>query len=496
MSGPPRTAGRHIATSAGSNRSRSVIPERGAPGNRPGFRCVDPGVRPAIRRRARAYSRGLVFLGLVVLTGVVVAPAHAQSDTPPRVALSIDDAVDRAIRSNERARIARAAVDRTRGIVREAFARALPTIEGSYRLTRNLQRPVIFFNQDGETTQISIGDEQEHAFGISVEQPIFDLSLGAALSAARHGNAASEAAYERTLTEITLVARQAYLDVLLAREALETRRAAVELAAAREAQVRLFFDVGTASEFDLLTAQVDLENAKPALIRAENEARLAENRLKRVVGLGLDAPLDLLDTLEYVPVSVTLDDATALAMASRADLEAQRQTVEVRERLVSVERSEAYPTLQLRLDLTRRASSDEFVPDDRDFNQSASAQLALDIPIFDGRRSQGRALQASADYIEAIETHRALREDVQLQVQDAWQTTAAAAQLVEATRATVGRAERAYDIAATRFRNGLSTQLELDEAEQGLIEARLNAAQALHAHMLAAAGLDAATGTR
>jgi outer membrane protein TolC len=98
--------------------------------------------------------------------------------------------------------------------------------------------------------------------------------------------------------------------------------------------------------------------------------------------------------------------------------------------------------------------------------------------------------------VEAEERYRALERDVRLQVQDAWQTVRATALEVEATRATGERAERAHEIARVRFREGLSTQLELDEAEQTLTEARLNAAQALHDHMVAVARLTHAMGDR
>jgi outer membrane protein TolC len=116
--------------------------------------------------------------------------------------------------------------------------------------------------------------------------------------------------------------------------------------------------------------------------------------------------------------------------------------------------------------------------------------------VFDGRRTEGRALQARADHVVAQETYRALERDVQLQVQDAWQTVQATSLQVEATRATGERAQRAYEIARVRFREGLSTQLELDEAEQSLTEARLNSALALHNHMVAVARLTHAMGGR
>lgn len=440
------------------------------------------------------------------MVGIAIAtPLSAQQDVGERglapgaeaatapLPLSVEDAVARALEANERTRIARATVDHTEGRVREAFALALPSIDGSYRMTRNLQRPVLFFNQEGETQQISIGDANEHTFAISIEQPVFDMTLGAAVRAARHGRTASEQTYARTLAEVSLDTRRAYYDALLAGAIVAVRENALALAERRLEQVRLFYDVGTAAEFDLLTAQVAVENERPPLIQSRNALRLAVNRVKRVTGLPLDREVELVDTLAYHPVEVEVEEATALALAERSDLAAQKATVELNEELVNVESSEAYPTLSLELDLSRRASSADFLPEDRDFSQSASAAVALSIPIFDGRRIQGRTLQARADHVASLERLRALERDVRLEVLDAWQSVEAAAEAVEATRATIERARRAHEIAAVRFRNGLSTQLELDEAEQNVFEAESNAAQALYDHMLAVARLENAT---
>jgi outer membrane protein TolC len=428
---------------------------------------------------------------------MAAAPLRAQEATPAApITLSVEEAVERAMSANEQARIARAQVDRTAGIVREEFARALPTIDGSYRLTRNLQRPVIFFNQAGEIQQITIGDQHEHAFGLSIEQALFDRGLGAALSAARHGNRASEEFYERTLTDVALGAREAYYRVLRARAQVTVREGALRLVEARLRQVQLFFDVGTAAEFDVLTAEVAVENERPALILARNEQDLARNGLNRSIGLPIGVPVVLEDSLAYVTETVSFEEAIEHALASRPDLLAQQQSVALADELVKVERAESFPTLNLNLDVSRVASSPDVIPEDRDFSQAASAGIFLDIPVFDGRRTQGRVLQARADAVAAEETLRGLERNIRLEVQDAWQSIQAAAESVEATQATVGRARRAHEIGLVRYRNGLSTQLELDEVEQDVITAESNAAEALYLHMVARARLRHAMGER
>ena len=218
--------------------------------------------------------------------------------------------------------------------------------------------------------------------------------------------------------------------------------------------MQLFFDVGTAAEFDLVTARVAVESVRPDQIRTENAVRLANNELKRVIGVPFDTSIVLADSLSYDPVEIPLDVAVEAGLEQRGDLIAAREEVELFSELVDVQKSEAYPTLSLLLNLNRRASSEELWPEDRDFTQAATAALTLDVPIFDGRRNQGQTLQARADHVAAIERMHALERDVELQVLDAWQSVQAAAEGVIATRATVDLAQRAYDIATVRFRAG------------------------------------------
>ena len=141
--------------------------------------------------------------------------------------------------------------------------------------------------------------------------------------------AASEASYERALSDVALAARDAYYSVLLADADVEVAANALALARQRLEQVQLFFDVGTAAEFDLLTAQVAVESARPAQIRAVNAVRLAHNELKRETGVPFATGIELADSLSYEPVAIGLDEAVARALEQRGELIAQREIVEL-----------------------------------------------------------------------------------------------------------------------------------------------------------------------
>ena len=420
--------------------------------------------------------------------------AAAAGDT---LRLGLDDAVRRAAQVNEDVLIARAEQARAAGIVTEIRSDALPQITADFGYTRNIQTPVIFFNQGGQVQQISIGNDNEYSFGLGLNQTLLDFSLGPARTAARLSRDATDAQVEAARNGVALRAREAYYSVLLGRELVRVQEMALEQARRRLEQVEDFQRAGTASEFDLLTAQVEVENLRPDLIQARNQLELARNRLKRTAGIPLERPLALTDTFPRPTGEPRPEEAyVEEAVNRRSDLEGQRIRVELQEENLTAQERDALPTLELVAGLTRRASSDELFPPEQDFVQTATAGLAFSLPLFDGRRRAGQVQQAEAELNREQFRLRQLRENIRLEVQQAYQEMTAARERIEALGSTVQRAERALEIAQTRFQNGLSTQVELNDAELAVTQARTNLARALHDYAVARARLLAATGQR
>lgn len=442
---------------------------------------------------------------LAVLLTALLLPvaAHGQEPSPDRpppdepTALGLEEAVRRATAVNEDVLVARAEQARAAGIVKEVRSDALPQITADFGYTRNIQTPVIFFNTEEGVQQVQIGNDNDYSFGLTLRQTVFDFSLGPARQAARLSRRASSELVEDARDEVALRTRERYYGVLLARELVRVQEQAMAQAEARLEQVRQFYRAGTASEFDLLTARVEVDNVRPDLIDARNQLALTRNRLKRTVGLPLDRPLELTDGFPTPADSLAAEEAyVEEALRSRSDLRGQAVRVQLQqENLTSRERS-ALPSLELTAGLSRRASSEDFVPPEEDFSQTVTAGLAFSVPLFDGRERAGQVQQAAAELNREEYRLRQLRENVRLEVQQSFQELRAARERVEATEATVERAERALEIAQTRFENGLSTQVELNDAELAVTRARTNQARALHDYAVAQARLLAATGRR
>lgn len=437
-------------------------------------------------------------LGITVACAALVAalPAPTAAQRPTQTArVSLDDAVSLALRHNDQVRVASATVDQAEGALITTEADALPKLDFSYNYARNIQRPVIFFNQGGQVQQISIGSANDNTFGLTLRQTLFDASLSVSTRAARLARQFAAQSLDATKDQVALAAKVAYYQVLLDSALVDVQTKALDQARRRFEEVRQKTVAGLASQYDSLTAVVAVQNLRPPLIQARSALTQDLAQLKRTLGVELTSPIVLTDTLAFEPFQRPDSAAIAEAVARRPDLEAQQRMVALRQASVDVERTKAWPTLSLSVALQRHASSTGVVPSDDDFSQSLQAGFSLGWSLFDGRASQGRVLQGQAQVRAEQARLTATQQDVALQVQQAADALDAAQAQVEAAHETVSVAARALEIAQTRFENGLTTQVELGSAELAATQARTNYAQALFQFNVARARWSAALGT-
>ncbi|MDY7096036.1 MAG: TolC family protein [Acidobacteriota bacterium] len=474
----------------------------------------------ALRRKGSASSILVAMLLLPVLVLVLpLASAHAQEETsaqeapptgetplqprwqpvsgsPEGLELGLEDAVRRALESNEAVLLARAEQARLGGELRQVTSQALPQLSADADYVYNIEKPVLFLDTEGGGVQrITIGSDYDIDAGVTLSQKVLDLRYAPARRSAQLDISSARASLEDAETAVALAARRAYYQALLARELQTVQTQALEQARQRLTQVQEFFDAGTAAEFDLLTAQVEVDNIRPELIQAENDLALALEELRRITGIPAGTPLELVDGFsETLPPIPAIDAAVAEALGQRADLEAQRLRAEAAEaRTVAAERSN-FPTLDFESAYRRNASTTDAFPGDNEFTNSWNATLSLTWPLFESGARAGRVVAAEARRDTEQLLLQQLTEDARLEVRQAVLALRAANQSVEASQSNVRRAERALEIAGVRYRNGLSTQVELNDAELAVTRARSNYAQALYSAAVARAELVAAQG--
>ena len=474
-------------------------------------------------------------LAVTAAVSLAAAVAHAQTPAPAdSTPITLQAALDRATGQSQEVRLARSQVDYARQQVRAARSAALPQLDGTVAYTRTFASP---FSGGGFTLPDSMKFEPDPS--APIEQRIQYLEdntpkaafgalgalfgnlpfgrpntyvaqlagsqtlwaggrVGAALRIAEQFQQAAELQLTEEVAEIELQTRTAYYNALLAQEMEKIAAAALTQAEAflREEQLRR--RAGTSSDLDVLRAEVAAENLRPQLVAARNAAEVATLNLKRLIDIPLTQPVALTTPLA-VPsereLAMPTIDASVL-LAQRAALRAQERQVAIREQQVRIARGAMLPSIGLSVNYGKQlqpARVFEFGEDD--WRTDFSATIGVQIPIFSGFRRQAEVQQARIQLDQERLRLVQLRENLELQYEQAVGEKQRAAAELAARQRTVEQAQRVYDLTVLRYQQGLATQLEVTDARLALLQARTNLAQAISAFYLADAGVARAAGT-
>lgn len=328
---------------------------------------------------------------------------------------------------------------------------------------------------------LPFGRKNTYLATFTLAQPLYvGGKVGAAMSVARHFRAAAQDQLDEAEAEFILQVRGAYLTAALAQRLLRIAVQSRQVAEEHFSQVESFYQAGTASEFDLLRARVDLENRDPVVIEAENGATLAVLRLKRLVNIPATQPVRLVTEVD--PVIAEVDEAELQRLVlERPALAAAQEGVAIRQDAVKIARGDRLPTLAFLGTVGFQGFPDDYLPPAfNSWRKDWSVALSLSIPIFDGFRTRGRVDQAQADLKVAQLEEAQLQEALSLQLEAVLAEYRSVRAQIQARRQTVALAERTLELADARFSSGLSTQLEVSDAALLLDQARVNEVQALY----------------
>lgn len=310
--------------------------------------------------------------------------------------------------------------------------------------------------------------------------------LGAQRAQAGFSKRAAALATTTAEAQVLLDVTQAFYDAALSDRMVAIAESGFDQASATYDQVKLAYEAGRQPEFELLRAQVARDNQRPEVIRSRASRDVAYLRLRQLLDLPASEPLVLDVDLEAPEIAPPPPFAGALAAARAAGPSDDRTSVRqaetvvgLRQAAISAARAERLPSVALNSSLARVGYPSEGVlPGVGDFRTNWSASATLQVPILTGGRLRAGERAARATLAEAEAQLQQARELSLLDSATALQDLTAAEAALEASAGTVEQARRAYEIAELRNREGLSTQLELNDSRLQLQVAQANRAQA------------------
>jgi len=351
-------------------------------------------------------------------------------------------------------------------------------------------------------TKVGFGAANQYQLGLTGSVNLFTggrVTAQNAAAAAGRRSAGIELTAQRA--QLQLDVAQAYYDAALADRLVDIADSSLVQTEEALRQTSLAREVGNQSEFDLLRARVTRDNQIPPLLQAKTSRNLAYLRLKQLLNLRYTDSLTLTDGIVNVEeaanarVTASSNNRANLAamvfaltdsLVAQADTstEARATVRQLGESLTASEaqrrvaKSEYLPNLTLSSSYGRVAYPAAGVPNWNQFVNNWTVTVGASMPLFTGGRIRGENVVAQANVAEAKARLQQTREFASLDAQEAIAQLQQAVATLAASGGTADQATRAYNIAEVRFREGLSTQLELTESRLLLQQARANRAQA------------------
>lgn len=343
---------------------------------------------------------------------------------------------------------------------------------------------------------IAVGRLNTWSAGISASMPVVNAQLWKNISiSGDQVELAVEKARESRLGTVTSV-KQAYFDVLLAKEAFEVYKQVYENAVENFRQTEMKYNVQKASELDLTRAKSNVAAAIPNVYNAESSIMLTLWQLKAVMGLELEREIDVTGSLEDYAQTMFRD----MNEGENASLDRNttlRQLDMQAEQLAKTVRMQQYaylPTLNLSFAYSFNAMTDNFKFSEYRWTPYSYVGLSLSIPIFSGGQRHYAIKQTRVQADELTLQRQNTERQLRIGIRQSLQTMDTAMRTYDAARDAMGTAEKAYDIARRSYQLGKSTLTDLSDTELTLIQTKLQSAQAVYSFIVAKAGLEQTLG--
>jgi len=457
------------------------------------------------------------------------------SETP--VIITLEQALEIALSENVSVKVADMEIVRTGYAKKGSYASLFPQIDVSGAYQRTIKKQVMYMDFDmsslggmgggagtegGEGTTLPDGTEipdgveipevetetsdnggglevgrwNTWSAGVSAAMPLVNAQLWKSLKiSGMDVELAVEKARSSRLETVTQV-KNAYYSILLSKEAFEVYKDVYENAMDNLAETQKKYDAQKASEFDLVRAKTTVEQAIPNVYNAESSIILALWQLKAVLGVDLDMNIDVAGNLAdysqhmfydiHQHDSISLDRNTTMKqLAIQAEMLAET---------VKLQKYANIPSLAVAFNFSINAMTNDFNFSEYRWTPYSYVGLSLSIPVFAGGKRYQAIRQAKNQYQQVqLQTENTARQ-LKIAIRQNLNTMEMNMKSYYAAQNAVASAQKAYDIAQASYEAGMSTLIELNDAQLALTQSRLAESQAIYNFVVAKAQLEQSLG--
>ncbi len=428
---------------------------------------------------------------LSALTILLVASggmAQAPTDT---LRLSLDDCLRIALNENPTVKVAEMEIERVDYSKKETIGKLFPDISFSGQYSRTLAKQTMYMDTGEGTMAIKVGRDNTHSVGFNATVPIIMPTLWKSLKLSDNQILQNVEAARASRLSLVNQVKNAYFAYLLAvdsKAVLEENHSTAKFNADIYAKK---YELGTASEYDVLRSSVAVTNIEPSILEAENVITQCLLQLK--VLMGMDVNINFLpnDALEnYRNSMFNTQVAADTALVNNTNLRTLDLQTDYLKKALDVQKMSWFPTLTGSINYMWLSMSNGSPFKNFTWSPTSTAGLTLSIPISSGGQRYFKQKQAEVSLREMKWQRENLERSLQMQVQVQQDNINKSLKQIATNEGGVRQAKKANDIMQESFRIGAASFIQLLDTEDALLSARLAYYQAIYNYLVGQSDLE------
>ena len=409
--------------------------------------------------------------------------------------ITLDDALRIALSDNPTIKVAEQQIEIKKISKDEAWQSLLPSVDFSGTIQYTVLAAVMKLNG----MEFKMGQDNTSTWNgqFQVSLPVFAPTVYATMNLTKTDlDNAVEQSRSSKLDLVNQVTK-AYYQVILAQDSYDVLCKSLDQAQRNFDVVKSLYELGGTSEYDKISAEVQLRSLNPTVIQARNAVTLAKLQLMLLMGIDPETDITVEDSLEDYENQLygeALGSGGNYSLENNTNMRQLRLNETMLNQTLRVQKMNFLPTLALAGTYSMQSLyNDNWNVFDYSWAKSSSVVLSLSLPIF--RMGNFTKLRSTKLQISQLNENIGYTEkQLNMQVRSYVDNMKANAEQVASNREAIEQAEKGREIAGKRYEIGKGTILELNNSEVSLTQARLTYSQSIYNYLAAKADLDKVLG--
>ena len=404
-----------------------------------------------------------------------------------KLALTLDQAIEIALSDNPTIHVAEQTIELKKISDRETVLGVLPeaSLTGAY--TRTIKKQTMVMNG----MKFQVGIPNQYQGGLTVSLPIFAPTLYKSMKLTKTDLALAVEQARASKQDLVNQVTKAFYQTLLAQDSYAVLEKALAQSEENYRIVNAKYEQGKVSEFDKISAEVQMRNMQPSVISARNGVELSKLQLLVLMNIDPETEIELQGSLndyeQEVFAGVLAADTSSLK--NNTTLNQLDMNVKMLQQTLSLNKQSFAPTIALQFNYMYTCMADNFKFKDYEWNPYSNVSLSVSVPLFK-YKNFSTVKKTNIQISQLMKNRDYTARQLAMQQQSYLNGMAASAEQVTSNKVAIVQAQKARDIAEKLYEVGRGTVLELNSAEVALTQAKLTYTQAIYDYLSAKADLD------